>query len=109
MGHTEKDPTSIFYDNRSVIQLSKHNILHRKIKHINTCYHFIRDLDNDGQISLQFCGSKGGYMICSPNHWEQLYLNIRERTYALAVMKTFYELRLRMYVEECNLTGRMHH
>ena len=52
MGHSEKDPTSIFYDNRSAMQLSKHNVFHRKIKHINTCYHFIRDLDNDGKISL---------------------------------------------------------
>ena len=58
MGHTEKDPTSIFYDNRSSIQLSKHNVFHRKIKYIKTRYHFIRDLDNDGKIYLQFSGSK---------------------------------------------------
>ena len=58
MGHTEKDPTFIFYDNSSAIQLSKHNVFHWKIKHIDTRYHIIRELVNDGQISLVFCGSK---------------------------------------------------
>ena len=58
MGHTAKDPTSIFYDNNSAIQLSKHNVFHRKRKHIDTHYHFIRELVNEKQISLLFCGSK---------------------------------------------------
>ena len=38
--------------------MSKHNVFHRKIKHIDTRYHFIRELVNDGQMSLLFCGSK---------------------------------------------------
>ena len=58
MEHTEKDPTSILCDNSSTIQLSKHNVFHRKSKHIDTRYHFIRELVNDGQFFLQFCGSK---------------------------------------------------
>ena len=59
MGHIEKDTNFILCDNSSTIQLSKHNVFHRKSKHIDTCYHFIHELVNDGQISLQFCGSKG--------------------------------------------------
>ena len=58
MGHSEKDPTSIFCYNNCAIQLSKHNVFHRKRKHIDTRYHFIRKLVNDGQIYLLFCGSK---------------------------------------------------
>ena len=58
MGHTAKDPTSIFYDNNSTIQLSKHNVFHRKRKHIDTGYHFIRELVNVRHISLLFCGSE---------------------------------------------------
>ena len=58
MGHIEKDPISIFRDNSYAIQLSKHNVFHEKNKHIDTRYHFIRELVNDGKISLQFCGSK---------------------------------------------------
>ena len=48
MGHTKKDPTSIFCDNIFAIQLSKHNVFHRKNKHIDTRYHFIHELVNDG-------------------------------------------------------------
>ena len=51
MGHTEKDPNSIFCDNSSTIQFSKHNVFHRKSKHIDTRYHFIHELVNNGQIS----------------------------------------------------------
>ena len=58
MGHTTKDPNFIFYNNNSAIQLSKHNLFHRKRKHIDTRYHFIRELVNDGQIFVLFCGSK---------------------------------------------------
>ena len=58
MGYTENDHNSIFCDNSSAINLSKYNVFHRKIKHIDTRYHFICELVNDGQISLQFCGSK---------------------------------------------------
>ena len=58
MGHTAKHPTSIFCDNNSTIQLSKHNVFHRKNKHIDTRYHFICELVNDGRICLLFCGSK---------------------------------------------------
>ena len=58
MGHTPKDPTSIFCDNNSAMQLSKHNVFHRKRKHIDTHYHFIRELVNEKQISLLFCDSK---------------------------------------------------
>ena len=58
MGYTAKDPTSILCDNNSAIQLSKHNVFHRKRKHIDTHYHFIRELVNDGQIYLSLCGSK---------------------------------------------------
>ena len=57
MGHTKKYTNSIFCDNSSAIYLSKHNVFYRKGKHIDTRYHFIRELVNDGQISLQFCGS----------------------------------------------------
>ena len=52
MGHTENDPTFIFCDNSFAIQLSKHNLFHRKSKHIDTRYHFIPELVKDGQISF---------------------------------------------------------
>lgn len=36
--------TLVFYDRKSVIALSKNHIFHQRSKHINTRYHFIREL-----------------------------------------------------------------
>jgi hypothetical protein len=57
MSHTENDPTPIFCDNTSAIALSKNHVFHKKRKHIDTRFHFKRELVNNGDIALQFCGS----------------------------------------------------
>jgi hypothetical protein len=57
MSHAEKDPTPIFFDNTSTIALSKNHVFHKKSKHIDTRFHFIHELVNNGDIVLQFCGS----------------------------------------------------
>ena len=38
--------------------MSKNNVFHHKSKHIDTRFHFIRELVKGGDISLKFCGSK---------------------------------------------------
>jgi hypothetical protein len=58
MSHTEKDPTPIFCDNTSAIALSKNHVFQKKSKHIDTRFHFIRELVNNGDIALQFYGSR---------------------------------------------------
>jgi hypothetical protein len=58
MSHTENDPTPIFCDNTSAIALSKNHVFHKKSKHIDTWFHFIHELVNNGDIALQFCGSR---------------------------------------------------
>jgi hypothetical protein len=58
MSHTENDPTPIFYDNTSTIALSKNHVFHKKIKHIDTRFNFMHELVNNGDIALQFCGSR---------------------------------------------------
>ena len=52
MSHTEKDPTPILCDNTSTISLSKNHVFHKKRKHIDTRFHFICELVNNGEISL---------------------------------------------------------
>ena len=54
----KNDSTSIFYDNNSSIALSKNNGFHNISKHIDTRFHFIFKLVKDGEINIQFCGSK---------------------------------------------------
>jgi hypothetical protein len=58
LGHKEEGPTPILCDNTSAIALSKNSVFHRKSKHIDTRYHFIRELVNNGEVVLQFCNSK---------------------------------------------------
>jgi hypothetical protein len=58
MSHTENEPTPIFYDNTSAIALPKNHVFHKKSKHIDTRFHFIRELVNNGDITLQLCGSR---------------------------------------------------
>ena len=57
MSHKEKEPTPIFRDNTPAIDLSKNHVFHKKIKHIDTRFHFIHELVNNGDIVLQLCGS----------------------------------------------------
>jgi hypothetical protein len=58
MSHREKEPTPIFCDNTSTIALSKKRVFHKKSNHIDTRFHFIHELVNNGEIIVQFCGSR---------------------------------------------------
>ena len=49
-----QDIMCVFYDNTSVINLSKNPIQHSKSKHIEIRYHFIRDLVEDKVVCLEF-------------------------------------------------------
>lgn len=51
-GQTKKEVTTIFYGNISVISLSKNNVFHKKRKHIDTRFHFIRELVKKGKVNL---------------------------------------------------------
>jgi len=45
----------IFCDNSSAIALSKNYVFHKRTKHIDTKFHYIRELVNNGEIVLQHC------------------------------------------------------
>ncbi|XP_052290010.1 secreted RxLR effector protein 161-like [Citrus sinensis] len=50
--------TQIFCDNSSTIKLSKNPVLHRRCKHIDVRYHFLRDLTKNEVIDLVYCRSE---------------------------------------------------
>jgi hypothetical protein len=58
MSHTKKDPTPILCDNTSAIALSKNHVFYKKRKHIDTRFHFIHELVNNSDITLQLFGSQ---------------------------------------------------
>eukprot|EP00253_Pinus_taeda_P030125 PITA_30125 len=47
--------TVIFCDNSSAIALYKNSMFHKRMKHIDTKFHYIRELVNNGEIVLQQC------------------------------------------------------
>ena len=47
--------TVIYCDNSSAIALSKNYVFHKRTKHIDTKFHYIRELVNNGEIVLQHC------------------------------------------------------
>eukprot|EP00253_Pinus_taeda_P021950 PITA_21950 len=56
--HEQEKGTTIYYDNSSEIALSKNFVFHKRTKHIDTKFHFIRELVNNGEIILQHCRTK---------------------------------------------------
>ena len=49
-----QDTMCVFCDNTSARNLSKNPVQHSKSKHIEICYHFIRDLVEDKVVCLEF-------------------------------------------------------
>ena len=53
--HEQENGTTIYCDNSSVIALSKNSVFHKRTKHIDTKFHFIRELVNNGEIVWKHC------------------------------------------------------
>ena len=47
----------IWCDNKSAISIAKNPAMHRRTKHIDTRFHFIRGLVAEGEIQLVHCGT----------------------------------------------------
>ncbi|CAJ2648559.1 unnamed protein product [Trifolium pratense] len=48
----EQDDAPLFSDSQSALSLAKNPVFHSRCKHIQLKYHFIRELINDGELSL---------------------------------------------------------
>ena len=48
------DPTTIYWDNLSSIQLAKNPVIHARTKHIEVHYHFVRERVLSGEVELQY-------------------------------------------------------
>lgn len=55
LGQEQAKTTVIFCDNSSAIALSKNSVFHKRMKHIDTRFHYIRELVRNGEITLQHC------------------------------------------------------
>ena len=50
--HEQVKGTTIYCDNSSAISLSKNLVFHKRMKHIDAKYHYIRELVSNGEIVL---------------------------------------------------------
>eukprot|EP00253_Pinus_taeda_P008164 PITA_08164 len=55
LGQEQAKATVIFCDNSSAIALSRNSVFHKRTKHIDTRFHYIRELVNNGEIVLEHC------------------------------------------------------
>eukprot|EP00253_Pinus_taeda_P008063 PITA_08063 len=55
LGQEKAKATVIFCDNSSAIALPKNSVFHKRTKHIDTRFHYIRELVSNGEIVLEHC------------------------------------------------------
>ncbi len=54
LGFTQKGPTTIWDDNQGCIAMTKNPVQHKRTKHIDIRFHFVRDAVNRGDILLRY-------------------------------------------------------
>ena len=58
IGITFKEPIIIYYDNTSIVIMSKNRVLHSKTKHISIKYHVLREKVSKKAIKLEYINTK---------------------------------------------------
>ena len=59
LGELKSDEAvKIYEDNQGSIALAKNPEFHKRTKHIDIRYHFVREKVEDGQVLLQYCATK---------------------------------------------------
>ncbi|KAJ0388685.1 hypothetical protein P43SY_010840 [Pythium insidiosum] len=56
--HSEKDAVVVLEDNQGAIALAKNPEFHKRTKHIDIRYHFVRESVETGNIELQYCSTQ---------------------------------------------------
>ena len=56
--NVEQDVLTLYYDNLSVINISKNPIQHSRTKHIDIRHHFVRDLVEEEVVTLEHVDTK---------------------------------------------------
>jgi hypothetical protein len=54
LGNTNTDIITLYEDNKSCIQFTKNNNVHKRSKHIDQRYHYIRELVADNKVKLEY-------------------------------------------------------
>jgi hypothetical protein len=55
LGHTQRDPTSILCDNTGAVSIAESPLYHKRTKHIDPKYHWIREKIEEGRFIVIHC------------------------------------------------------
>ena len=55
LGVTEMGPTHIYEDNQGATSMAKNPVFHKRTKHVQIRYHFVREAVEQGTIILEYC------------------------------------------------------
>ena len=55
LGVTNTGPTLIYEDNQGAISMAKNPVFHKRTKHVQIRYHFVREAVEQGTITLEYC------------------------------------------------------
>ena len=55
LGVTDTGPTLIYEDNQGAISMAKNPVFHKRTKHVQIRYHFVREAVEQGTIILEYC------------------------------------------------------
>jgi hypothetical protein len=61
LGYPQKGATVIYEDNQGCIALARNPVFHKRTKHIDIRYHFIRERILDGTIDLKYIPTSDQY------------------------------------------------
>ena len=67
LGVTNTGPTLIYEDNQGAISMAKNPVFHKRTKHVQIRYHFMREAVEQGTITLEYC--RTDEMTASRKHW----------------------------------------
>ncbi|XP_069146145.1 uncharacterized mitochondrial protein AtMg00810-like [Solanum lycopersicum] len=90
----QKGATIIFCDNNSAIKLSKNPVLHGRSNHIDVKYYFLRDLNNEGTVELQYCRSEDQLADIFTKPLRYLPFQKLRRLMGINTMEEFKKLKL---------------
>ncbi|PKU70954.1 Retrovirus-related Pol polyprotein from transposon TNT 1-94 [Dendrobium catenatum] len=58
IGYSQVETTKIYVDNKSAIALSKNPVYHKRNKHIDVRFHYIRDHIKDKEVQVEYVKSE---------------------------------------------------
>jgi hypothetical protein len=58
LGYPLPLPSQLYANNKSAIAISENPKFHQRVKHIDICFHFLRDLVEAGEIKIDYVPSE---------------------------------------------------